>query len=105
MVISFQDEEEKQERVMRQRKKFLSALVSDGRAKSSNVPSSEVKKKDNKNSPSILRSQSSAQNQRDRFIHTDKLGHESDPPPPPSVTSTNNKPPGVSLKFRISIIL
>ncbi|XP_018026691.1 histone-lysine N-methyltransferase, H3 lysine-79 specific isoform X2 [Hyalella azteca] len=91
--VSSPDEDGKQERVMRQRKKFLSALMVDGRAKSSNPPSSNIKtipSNDYKTS-NLKRSQSSVHDAIDRQYETRDVDQESDPQPPPSIASSQPK--------------
>ena len=84
---------------MRQRKKFLSVLMSDGRAKSSNNTNVTSNKPYNGASSTLNRSQSSVNQktpQRERYIN----GHESDQP---SYTSSRNGPMKVRKKrvFRV----
>ncbi|KAF2351177.1 hypothetical protein FHG87_018067 [Trinorchestia longiramus] len=93
--ISSPDEDGKQERVMRQRKKFLSALMTDGRAKSSNPPSPDTKGAPVDYKASTLkRSQSSTAHAAPERPYEPEEGqseHESDPQPPPSITSSKPK--------------
>uniref|UniRef100_A0A2P2I8U4 Histone-lysine N-methyltransferase, H3 lysine-79 specific-like n=1 Tax=Hirondellea gigas TaxID=1518452 RepID=A0A2P2I8U4_9CRUS len=115
------DEDGKQERVMRQRKKFLSALLSDGRAKSSNISSTappvssppgkntnySISTSNNVSGTSTVRRTHSTVHEepeveRYNSAPDDKLGHESDPQPPPSVASVSTKPPASSNKKQTS---
>ena len=86
-----QDDDGKQERVMRQRKKFLSVLMSDGRAKSSNISSKNINTTSNTNRldtsrhdfkpdvGSLKRTESSA-HQRTNHYATNKLDADSQLP-------------------------